>query len=207
MKNAVNRNRSVIKCDVGPLAGVCSDADDAAGLECRHHTTKGFITRFFERAPLFSDQLVWCPVSPAGLEKSQRAPVPDEETIEKRLGGRESILNPLPKSSPADLASSTLETGDRPLGMFVFGAIDLSGDSEELTDMRDLSKWYPGLCHSPGTGVHAEKQRLYTACSETIDVIGHRLGCIGERRVDMRHGFRKGQGFGVGTKDADDFLE
>ena len=91
MKNAVDRDRIVFQCDLCALAGIPTDSDDSLRSKNIDNAPKRFITCLLQGLPLLNGQLVGCTISPGFLEKCQRAPVPDEEAIEERVGSHEAM--------------------------------------------------------------------------------------------------------------------
>ena len=125
-------NFMLAKYGFDSLSGKAPHSDHPLGPEDIDHVDQRLITGRKERVTFSCGKFVGSSVAPRLLKEGQWAEVPNEETLEERIGRAESFFRPGPDTSTTDFASGALQSKDWTLGMFNGGPLVSSRRCQEM---------------------------------------------------------------------------
>jgi len=170
-----------------PYSGLRESAhtDDPSRFESIDHSAQMPITYIEERAAILNPQLVRGDIAAALLQEQQWTVVGNKVLLKECLRFSKALPHKPPESSPAHLAARAIVSPYRPRGMLSFGFPHRASDPHPIPNRLHFAEGHAGLGHTPGTGIHTDKDRGLPLSAKSGEIDFVRLPGILQRIVDV----------------------
>ena len=183
--------------DSDPVLCEFAHADHITGLQVFYGAAQRLVTGGQQSGLFFLAQLIGGSVAPGGFDKLQRTVIGHEKSCKKMFGCFERCLGPPPQAFAADFASRTTKSHHRPLGVHVGGLAHRRFDIHPFFYRADFAERYAGLRHSPGAGVHADQNDLFSRPAISFAILRIGLAGVFQRIVNVGDRSAKPQSFQI----------